>query len=98
MTLVGSNLMIVDMLNMAFRWKHSGAVDFAEEFLKTINSLKRSYKASHVILACDKGSSKYRKGIYPEYKQNRKDKFEVQTEAEKLAFELFFEAFEKSIV
>lgn len=97
MNAVGNNLMIVDLLNMAFRWKHSGALDFAEEFLKTINSLKRSYKASHVILACDKGSSKYRKGIYPEYKQNRKDKFEVQTEAEKLAFELFFEEFEKSI-
>lgn len=97
MTEPGNNLLVVDALNLAFRWKHSGAQDFAEEYVKVIESLKRSYKASKVIVACDKGSSSYRKHIYPEYKQNRKDKFETQTEAEKLAFQQFFEDFEQTM-
>jgi DNA polymerase-1 len=88
-----NTLMIVDSLNLAFRYKHSGATDFAEDYLRTVNSLKKSYKASHVIMACDQGSSTYRKSIYPEYKQNRKDKQAEQTDAEAAAFELFFEDF-----
>lgn len=86
-------LLIVDSLNLAFRYKHSGATDFAEDYLRTVNSLKKSYKASHVIMACDQGSSTYRKAIYPDYKQNRKDKQAEQTPAEAAAFELFFEDF-----
>lgn len=89
----GNTLMIVDAINLAFRYKHSGATDFAEDYLRTVNSLKKSYKASHVIIACDQGSSVYRKGLYPDYKQNRKDKQALQTEAEAAAFELFFEDF-----
>jgi DNA polymerase-1 len=92
-----NTLLIVDSLNFAFRYKHSGATDFAEDYLRTVQSLKKSYKASHVIIACDQGSSSYRKAIYPEYKQNRKDKFELQTDAEKAQFELFFEDFTKTL-
>lgn len=88
-----NTLLVVDSLNLAFRYKHSGATDFAEDYLRTVQSLKKSYKASHVIIAGDQGSSSYRKAIYPEYKQNRKDKFDNQTDAEKAAFELFFEDF-----
>jgi len=90
-------LMIVDALNLAFRWKHSGATDFAEDYKRTIESLKKSYKAKWVVIAADQGSSSYRKTIYPEYKQNRKDKFAEQTEAEKAAFELFFEDYQASL-
>lgn len=92
-----NTLMIVDSLNLAFRYKHSGATDFAEDYLRTVQSLKKSYKASKVIIAGDQGSSSYRKAIYPEYKQNRKDKFAEQTDAEKAAFELFFEDFTKTL-
>jgi 5'-3' exonuclease len=92
-----NTLMVVDALNLAFRYKHSGATDFAVDYLRTVDSLKKSYKAKKVILACDQGSSSYRKSIYPEYKQNRKDKFDTQTEAEKAAFELFFEEFQKTL-
>lgn len=90
-------ILIVDSLNLAFRWKHSGATDFAEDYLRTVNSLKKSYKASHVIVAADQGSSSYRKALSPEYKQNRKDKFAEQTDAEKAAFELFFEDYIKTL-
>jgi 5'-3' exonuclease len=81
-----NTLLVVDSLNLAFRYKHSGATDFAEDYLRTVQSLKKSYKASHVIMACDQGSSSYRKAIYPEYKQNRKDKQAEQTPAEAAAF------------
>lgn len=86
-----NNLMVVDALNLAFRWKHNGARDFAEDYLRTVQSLQRSYKAKWVVLASDQGSSQYRKELYPLYKQNRKDKFAEQTEEERVAFELFFE-------
>ena len=86
-------LMIVDALNLAFRYKHSGARDFAEDYVRTVESLAKSYRAQQVIIAADQGSSTYRKAIYPNYKQNRKDKFDQQSEAEKLEFELFFEDF-----
>jgi len=92
-----NTLLVVDALNLAFRYKHSGATDFAEDYLRTVNSLKKSYKASHVIIACDQGSSSYRKALSPIYKQNRKDKFAEQTDAEKAAFELFFEDFTKTL-
>lgn len=97
MSEAGNNLLVVDLLNLCFRWKHSGDTDFAEDCLRTIESLKRSYNCSKVIITCDKGSSQYRKNIYPEYKQNRKDKYELQTEAERVAFELFFASFEETV-
>ena len=86
-------LMIVDALNLAFRYKHSGARNFAEDYVRTVDSLAKSYRAQQVIIAADQGSSTYRKAIYPDYKQNRKDKYDQQSEAEKLEFELFFEDF-----
>jgi len=86
-----SSLMIVDSLNLAFRYKHSGAVDFAEDYRRTVDSLKKSYKSSKLIIAGDIGSSSYRKNLYPEYKQNRKDKYAEQSEQEKQEFEMFFE-------
>ncbi len=92
-----NTLLVVDSLNLAFRYKHSGATDFAEDYLRTVNSLKKSYRASKVIIAADQGSSSYRKALYPEYKQNRKDKFAEQTDAEKAAFELFFEDYVKTL-
>ena len=92
-----NTLLIVDALNLAFRYKHSGATDFHEDYLRTVNSLKKSYKASHVVIAADQGSSSYRKALSPDYKQNRKDKFDQQSDAERAAFELFFEDYTKTL-
>lgn len=92
-----NTLMIVDCLNLGFRWKHSGDTDFLDSYQKTVDSLKKSYKAKYVILTCDSGSSLYRKSIYPNYKQNRKDKFDQQTPEEQLAFERFFTEFNRVI-
>lgn len=90
-------LLVVDSLNLAFRYRHTGVRNFAEDYLRTVQSLKKSYKASKVIIAADQGSSSFRKALHPLYKQNRKDKFEQQTEDEKLAFEQFFEDFTKTL-
>ena len=89
--------MIVDALNLAFRWKHQGRTDFRYEYEKTVHSLADSYKCKDVILTADGGASAYRKAILPDYKQNRKDKYATQTEEEKIAFEEFFEEFEASL-
>jgi 5'-3' exonuclease len=92
-----NTLMIVDALNLAFRWKHSGAKVFAEDYIATVESLKKSYKASKVIITCDQGNSSFRKEILPSYKENRKERFAEQSESERLAFEQFFDEFNRTI-
>jgi len=89
--------LIVDALNLAFRWKHQGRSDFRYEYQQTVQSLARSYDCKKVIIAADWGSSSYRKELDPEYKQNRKEKFAEQSEEERIAFEEFFEEFEATL-
>lgn len=91
------SLMVVDALNLAFRWKHAGKTKFKEEYLGVVASIANSYKCKRTVIAADQGSSSYRKLIDPEYKQNRKDKYEAQTEAEKQAFAEFFEEYENTL-
>lgn len=93
-----STLMIVDGLNLAFRYLHAKSTVFAEDYIRVVDSLKKSYKAGKVIITADKGSSKYRKELYPEYKANRKEKFKDQTEEEKKQFEDFFKEFENTLM
>ena len=92
-----NSTLVVDALNLAFRWKHQGRTDFRYEYQSTVQSLAKSYDCKNIIITADWGSSTYRKGISPEYKQNRKDKFAEQSEAERLAFQEFFEEFEASL-
>lgn len=92
-----NNTMIVDALNIAFRWKHLGRVDFRDEYLETVRSLARSYKAEKIIIAADWGHSTYRRDLYPEYKADRKERFQDQTEEEKEAFERFFNEYEETL-
>jgi len=92
-----NSTLIVDALNLAFRWKHQGRTDFRYDYQSTVKSLAKSYDCKDVIITADWGSSTYRKAIAPDYKQNRKDKFAEQSDAERLAFEEFFEEFEASL-
>ena len=89
--------LVVDALNLAFRWKHQGRTDFRYDYQNTVKSLAKSYDCNNIIITADWGSSSYRKGISPDYKQNRKDKFAEQSEEERIAFEEFFEEFEASL-
>lgn len=97
MDVVGDNIMVVDSLNLAFRYKHTKRRDFAQDYYRTVKSLAKSYRADKIILACDWGKSKYRKAIYPEYKGDREAKVAEQSEEERLEFQQFFEDFEKAI-
>ena len=89
--------LIVDALNLAFRWKHQGRTDFRFEYERTVESLAQSYNCGRILITADWGSSSYRRGISQEYKQNRKEKIAQQTEEEKIQFEEFFEEFEASL-
>lgn len=93
----GNNLLLVDGLNLSFRWKHLGQFDFAEDFVSTVQSLARSYKCSNVIILSDYKGSSYRSNIDPEYKGNRRDKYKEQTEEEKRNFEEFIEGFNSAL-
>jgi len=90
------NLLIVDGLNVAFRWKHQNILDFKYDYIRTIESLAKSYKAGTIIVCADGGSS-YRKEIYPEYKANRKERFADQTEQEAKEFEMFMAEFQDTL-
>jgi len=88
---------VIDALNLAFRWKHQGRTDFRHDYLQTVKSLAQSYKCGNIIITADWGSSTYRKALSPDYKQNRKDSYEKQTEAEKQAFVDFFDEYEGTL-
>tara|TARA_Y100000758_G_scaffold104853_1_gene72969 strand:+ start:560 stop:1408 length:849 start_codon:yes stop_codon:yes gene_type:complete len=92
------SVLIVDSLNLAFRWKHQGRTDFCEEYVRTIISLAHSYKCDNIVITSDLGTSTYRKAISADYKQSRKDKYAEQTDEQKKAFEDFFEEYEKTLV
>ena len=90
------NILIVDGLNIAFRWRHQGILDFKWDYIRTVESLAKSYEAGTIIITADGGSS-YRKEIYPEYKANRKERFADQTEQEQKEFEMFMAEFSSTL-
>tara|TARA_R100000479_G_scaffold94015_1_gene46442 strand:+ start:2149 stop:2997 length:849 start_codon:yes stop_codon:yes gene_type:complete len=90
------NILIVDGLNIAFRWRHQGILDFKWDYIRTVESLAKSYEAGTIIITAD-GGSNYRKEIYPEYKANRKERFADQTEQEQKEFEMFMAEFSSTL-
>ena len=90
------NLLIVDSLNIAFRWKHQGVTDFKHDYVRTVESLAKSYNAGTIVIAADGGSS-YRKDIFPEYKANRKVKYAEQTPQEEKEFAMFMAEFSNTL-
>jgi 5'-3' exonuclease len=90
------NLLIVDGLNIAFRWKHQGVLDFKYDYIRTVESLAKSYNAGQIIVLAD-GGSFYRKEILPSYKANRKEKYADQTEQEAKEFEMFMSEFSNTL-
>ena len=89
--------LVVDSLNLAFRWKHSGAKEFSDDMIGTIKSLANSYDCGKVIITSDWGSSKWRKEKFPEYKGNREELRANQTEQEKKNFEDFIQEYEMTL-
>ena len=90
------NLVLVDFLNLCFRFKHSGKKNFASEAVNTVQSLAKSYEARDVVICGDWGSA-WRKSIYPEYKANRLELRAKQTEQEANDFKEFLEEVTKAM-
>lgn len=88
---------IIDALNLGFRWKHQGRTDFAQDYMATVQSLATSYNCGSIVIAADWGSSTFRKGILPEYKGNRKEKYDKQTPEEAKAFQEFMDEMERTL-
>jgi DNA polymerase-1 len=86
-------VLLVDSLNLCFRYAARKDLFFLEDYVRTVESLKKSYKADQVIYLADWGSSSYRKALYPEYKQNRAEKRESQSPEDAAYFEKFFEEY-----
>lgn len=83
------NLVLFDITNLCFKYvikaKENG---FSEDLNRTIESIGKSYKAKRIICLADKSSSHYRRALYPEYKENRKNI--KRTEEEQARLEIFF--------
>lgn len=90
------SLLLVDGLNLAFRYRDYN--EFTDEYVRTVKSLAKSYRSGKIIIAADQGSSSFRKAVYPEYKANRKEKYETQTEEEKEKFARFFNNWEETLL
>ena len=89
------NVLIVDAMNLAFRWKHQGATKFVDEYIRTVQSLAKSYKCGKIIIAADWGGSLYRREIFPEYKANRKELYANDTPEQVEATRKFFDEYER---
>ena len=87
-----NNLMIVDGLNLAFRYKYANQKNFSDAYIKTVQSLGTSYQARDIIILGDGGST-YRENIYPEYKASRKEMRKNQTQEEEENFKEFLNEF-----
>lgn len=87
------NAMIVDSLNLAFRYLHKKQLGFKDDYVKTVESLRNSYKSDKVIILSDYGKSSFRTSIYPEYKANREERRKNQPPEEAEYFKLFFKEY-----
>lgn len=85
-----NNLLVVDSLNLAFRYKWKNENSYAGSYVSTVESLANSYKADKIVILGDWGSE-WRKSFYPDYKANREVLREKQTEKEAEDFKLFLE-------
>lgn len=87
---IPNSVLVVDGFNLCFRYKHNGTKKFTSSYIDTVKSFAKSYKCEHIIVAADLGSSSYRKALYPEYKGNRQELRDKQTEQEKEDFQEFY--------
>lgn len=87
-----TNLLIVDGNNLGYRYlKRKNYNSFQEDYIRTVESLAKSYYCKDIIVIYDFGKSKYRLNIFPEYKGNRSIK-----EEEKPYYDEFFNELNKT--
>ncbi len=68
-----NNLLIIDANNLSYRWlQRANYASFDSDFVRTIQSLAKSYEAARTIVCFDFGKSYYRMDMHDEYKGTRK--------------------------
>ena len=68
-----NNLLIIDANNLSYRWlQRPNYGSFGPDFIRTIQSLSKSYEAARTIVCFDFGKSYYRMDMHEEYKGTRK--------------------------
>ena len=83
-----NNLLIIDANNLSYRWlQRPNYANFGPDFIRTIQSLSKSYEAARTIVCFDFGKSYYRMDMHEEYKGTRK---KPQDEDEIKKYEEFF--------
>jgi 5'-3' exonuclease len=83
-----NNLLIVDANNLSYRWlQRPNYSSFDSDFIRTIQSLSKSYEATRTIVCFDFGKSYYRMDMHDEYKGTRK---KPQDDDEAKKYEEFF--------
>ena len=83
-----NNLLIIDANNLSYRWlQRPNYASFGADFIRTIQSLAKSYEAARTIVCFDFGKSYYRMNMHEEYKGTRK---KPQEEEEIKKYEDFF--------
>ena len=83
-----NNLLIIDANNLSYRWlQRANYASFDSDFIRTIQSLAKSYEAVRTIVCFDFGKSYYRMDMHDEYKGTRK---QPQDEEEAKKYEDFF--------
>lgn len=77
-----NNLLILDGANLAYRYlQRKNYNDFKDDYVRTIESLSKSYGAERTIVCFDFGKSYYRATMFDKYKANRtkpKDPLEAE--------------------
>ncbi len=83
-----NNLLIIDANNLSYRWlQRANYASFDADFVRTIQSLAKSYEAARTIVCFDFGKSYYRMDMHDEYKGTRK---KPQDEEEIKKYQDFF--------
>ena len=83
-----SNLLLIDANNLSYRWlQRPNYSSFGDDFVRTIQSLSKSYEAKRTVVCFDFGKSYYRMDMLDEYKGTRK---KPQDEDEAKKYEEFF--------
>lgn len=83
----GANLLLVDGNNLAYRWIQRKNYDnFGEDYVRTIESLGKSYSAGRIIVCFDFGKSYFRSDMSDDYKSTRKKPKEPEEIAKYEAF------------
>jgi 5'-3' exonuclease len=82
------SLLLIDGNNLAYRWlQRKNYNSFQDDYLRTIESLSKSYNAERTIVCFDFGKSYYRMELLDSYKGNR---IKPQEEEEQKHYEEFF--------